>query len=64
MEPIQVGRRQIMEMTITAITVAAGMLFSVAVGILVEEVIFGEIFRMFFAEPAVARMRAWTKSAQ
>ncbi len=53
-----------MEMTITAITVAAGMLFSVAVGILVEEVIFGEIFRMFFAEPAVARMRAWTKSAQ
>jgi hypothetical protein len=55
-------RRQVMDTAITAATVVAGLLFSVAVGILVEEVIFGEIFRLFFAEPAVARVRSWTKS--
>jgi hypothetical protein len=44
------------------VTVVAGLIFSIAVGILVEEVIFGEIFRLFFAEPAVARVRSWTKA--
>jgi hypothetical protein len=51
-----------MDTAITAVTVVAGLIFSVAVGILVEEVIFGEIFRLFFAEPAVARVRSWTKA--
>jgi hypothetical protein len=57
-----IGRRQIMDTAITAVTVVAGLIFSVAVGIAVEEVIFGEIFRLFFAEPAVARVRSWTKA--
>jgi hypothetical protein len=51
-----------MDTAITAVTVVAGLIFSIAVGILVEEVIFGEIFRLFFAEPAVARVRSWTKA--
>jgi hypothetical protein len=50
-----------MDTAITALTVVAGLVFSIAVGILVEEVIFGEIFRLFFSEPAVARVRAWRK---
>ncbi|HVO60395.1 MAG TPA: hypothetical protein VMT53_05635 [Terriglobales bacterium] len=51
-----------MDTVITAITAIAGLIFSVAVGILVEEVIFGEIFRLFFAEPAVVRVRSWTRA--
>ena len=51
-----------MDTAITAVTVLAGLIFSVAVGIAVEEVIFGEIIRLFFAEPAVARVRSWTKA--
>ena len=51
-----------MNTAITAVTVVAGLLFSVAVGIAVEEVIFGEIIRLFLAEPAVARVRSWTKA--
>lgn len=51
-----------MEYAITALTVLAGITFSIVVGIAVEEVIFGEIFRLFFAEPAIARVRMWTKA--
>ena len=53
-----------MDTAITAVMVVAGLVFSVAVGIAVEEVIliFGEIFRLFFAQPAVARVRSWTKA--
>ena len=51
-----------MESAITALTVLAGITFSIAVGVVVEEVIFGEIFRLFFAEPAVARVRTWTRA--
>jgi hypothetical protein len=50
-----------MASAITGLTVVAGITFSIAVGVLVEEVIFGEIVRLFFAEPAMARVRTWTR---
>ena len=42
-----------MQLAITAIAVIAGMVFSLAVALLVEEVIFGQVFRLFFAARAV-----------
>lgn len=42
-----------MQLAITAIAVIAGMVFSLAVALLVEEFIFGEVFRLFFAARAV-----------
>jgi hypothetical protein len=60
---MRIDRRQVMETAITAVTVVAGLIFSVAIGIAVEEVIFGEIFRLFFAEPAIARVRSWTSAS-
>jgi len=40
-----------MEQLITFITVVGGLIFSVAVAVVVEEFIFGQIFKMFFATP-------------
>jgi hypothetical protein len=37
----------------TAITVTAGMAFSLAIAILVEEWIFGKVFGLFFVRQAV-----------
>jgi hypothetical protein len=37
-----------MQLAITAIAVVAGMIFSLAIALLVEEFIFGEVFRLFF----------------
>lgn len=51
-----------MDTAITAVTIVAALIFSVTVGILVEEVIFGEICRRFFAEPTVERVRWWSKA--
>jgi hypothetical protein len=42
-----------METLMTAITVTAGMAFSLAVAILVEEWIFGKVFGLFFSQPAL-----------
>ena len=42
-----------MQFAITAIAVIAGMVFSLAVALLVEEFIFGEVFRLFFATRTV-----------
>ncbi len=36
-----------MQSVITAMTVMAGMVFSLAVALFVEELIFGEVFRLF-----------------
>ncbi len=36
-----------MQLAITAMAVTAGLIFSLAVALLVEELIFGEVFRMF-----------------
>jgi len=38
-----------MQMAITFMAVIAGMVFSLAVALLAEELIFGQIFRWFFA---------------
>lgn len=43
-----------MQLVITAIAVIAGMTFSLAIALLVEEFVFGEVFRLFFARQAVA----------
>jgi hypothetical protein len=50
----------VMQLVITAIAVIAGMTFSLAIALLVEEFIFGEVFRLFFARQAV-RMKAEQK---
>ena len=38
-----------MQMAITFMAVVAGMVFSLAVALLVEEIIFGQVFRLLFA---------------
>jgi hypothetical protein len=38
-----------MQMAITFMAVVAGMIFSLAVALLAEELIFGQVFRLFFA---------------
>jgi hypothetical protein len=43
-----------MQMAITFLAVVGGMIFSLAVAVLAEELIFGQVFRIFFARPAVA----------
>ncbi len=48
-----------MQTLMTAITVTAGMAFSLAIAILVEELIFGKVFGLFFA-----RQAAQVKSGQ
>lgn len=37
-----------MQMVITLMAVVAGMIFSLAVALLAEELIFGQVFRLFF----------------
>ena len=39
-----------MQMAITFIAVIAGMIFSLSVALLAEELIFGQLFRLFFAQ--------------
>ncbi len=46
-----------MQQLITFITVIGGLIFSVAVAVIVEEFIFGQIFRIFFAPPKPAPAR-------
>jgi hypothetical protein len=41
-----------MELAITAMAALAGMGFSLAVALLVEELIFGKVFRLLFAQQA------------
>jgi hypothetical protein len=41
-----------MQLVITFMAVVAGLVFSVAVALVVEELIFGQVFRVFFtAQP-------------
>jgi len=46
-----------MQQLMTFITVVAGLVFSVAVALAVEEIIFGKVFQLFFT-PAPVRVRA------
>lgn len=43
-----------MQLLMTMFAVIAGMLFSLAIAIGVEELIFGQVFRFFHAQQAVA----------
>jgi ABC-type enterobactin transport system permease subunit len=43
-----------MQMAITFMAVVAGMVFSLAVALLAEELIFGQVFRLLFARQASA----------
>jgi hypothetical protein len=53
-----------MQPLVTFITIVGGLLLSLAVAIVVEEFIFGQIFRLFFtaprptARPALVRLTA------
>jgi hypothetical protein len=44
-----------MQMAITFIAVIAGMILSLAVALLAEELIFGQVFRLFFSPAKMAR---------
>lgn len=41
-----------MQMAITFMAVVAGMVFSLAIALLAEELIFGQVFRLFFSREA------------
>jgi hypothetical protein len=43
-----------MQMAITFLAVVGGLIFSLAIALLAEELIFGQVFRLFFAKQAVA----------
>ena len=42
-----------MQMAITFMAVVAGLIFSIAVALLAEELIFGQVFRLFFRPVAL-----------
>ncbi|MFZ0816752.1 MAG: hypothetical protein WAM78_14600 [Candidatus Sulfotelmatobacter sp.] len=44
-----------MQMAITFMAVVAGLIFSVAVAVLAEELIFGEVFRLFFLQQPLTK---------
>jgi hypothetical protein len=48
------SQEDIMQMAITFMAVMGGMIFSLAVALLAEEFIFGQVFRLFFSQQAVA----------
>jgi hypothetical protein len=51
-----------MQMAITFMAVVAGMVFSLAIALLAEELIFGQVFRLFFAPAKLTRETAAVKS--
>ena len=48
------GQEDVMQMAITFMAVVAGLIFSVAVALLAEELIFGQVFRLFFSQQTAA----------
>ena len=46
-----------MQMVITFMAVVAGLIFSVAVALLAEELIFGQVFRLFFVTARAAAVK-------
>lgn len=43
-----------MQMAITFLAVVGGLVFSLAIAVLAEEIIFGQVFRLFFASSKLA----------
>ncbi len=46
-----------MQFAITFMAVVAGLVFSIAIAIVVEELIFGQIFRLFFSSQSASQTR-------
>jgi ABC-type enterobactin transport system permease subunit len=53
-----------MQMAITFMAVVGGMIFSLAVALLAEELIFGQVFRLFFASDKLAGQAVAVKAEQ
>jgi len=53
-----------MQMAITFFAVLGGMVFSLAIALLAEELIFGQVFRLFFAPGKLARQTVAVKAEQ
>lgn len=53
-----------MQMAISFMAVVAGMVFSLAIALLAEELIFGQVFRLFFARQPIATKSENTVGAQ
>ena len=53
-----------MQMAITFMAVIGGMVFSLAVALLAEELIFGQVFRIFFSPRKLAIQTLAVKQAQ
>jgi len=53
-----------MQMAITFMAVVAGLVFSLAVALLAEELIFGQVFRLFFASGKLVPQPVPVKSEQ
>lgn len=51
-----------MQMAITFLAVVGGLVFSLAVALLAEELIFGQVFRLLFAPEKLARQAVGVKS--
>jgi hypothetical protein len=49
-----------MQMAITFMAVVAGMIFSLAIALLAEELIFGQVFRLFFASNRASNLARQT----
>jgi hypothetical protein len=50
-----------MQMAVTFIAVVGGLIFSLAVALLAEEIFFGQIFRLFFSPGRLAQQSAEIK---
>jgi hypothetical protein len=53
-----------MQTVITFMAVVAGLIFSVAVALLAEELIFGQVFRLFFSRQSVRQAAPQTVSGK
>jgi len=53
-----------MQMAITFMAVVAGLVFSLAIALLAEELIFGQVFRLFFTPGKLAQQTVTAKSEQ
>jgi len=51
-----------MQMAITFMALVAGLVFSLAIALLAEELIFGQVFRLFFAPAKLTRQAVAVKS--
>ena len=53
-----------MQMAITFMAVVGGMVFSLAIALLAEELIFGQVFRLFFAPAKHGQQAVAVKAGQ